>query len=50
MEDKVNGKSELLSDVKVTENFYVEELEHRLEMAAAPVIPNDYCFTWVIPF
>lgn len=51
MEHQMEKKKELLTTpVAVEENFYVEELENRLEMTAAPGIENKACVVWVTYF
>jgi len=51
MEKKVKKTDELVNSIEFTENFYIEELEERLEMtAAAPGsggMTNKIC--WVTP-
>lgn len=47
-------ENELFETPEYAQNFYVEELEDRLEMTAAVpndgIIPNDVCWAVVIKF
>lgn len=49
-----NKKDELFETLNYSQNFYVEELEDRLEMTTATpndgIVPNDVCWAVAIKF
>lgn len=53
MSEKLEKKKTFDVQPSMEENFYIEELDERLEMSMAnpgPILPNEFCITWAIQF